>query len=247
MRYIRSFMGLMIVFALLFSVAAAQEPAAGVRGGGQRGGGARGAAPDAARGAAPDAARGGRGGGGGGRGGTQVMTLMTTAWPDGGLIPLRYTQAGPEISPAVQWSNVPQGTTSFVLVFHDIDAAAAGNAANPPSPTDGLLHWMLWNIPGTATGVAQGRPDGFELEDGTRQISVSGSRFRGPGAPASGPMHHYVMQVYALDTMLDVKIAPQGPQEPNPNAGETRAAVFQAMAGHIRGKAAYVGLFRRPQ
>ena len=53
-----------------------------------------------------------------------------------------------------------------------------------PGPNLDTLHWMLWNIPGTATGVAQGRPDGFELEDGTRQMSVSGSRYRGPGAPA---------------------------------------------------------------
>jgi Raf kinase inhibitor-like YbhB/YbcL family protein len=186
--------------------------------------------------------RGGRGGGRGGRGGAAVqsMTLITTAWPDGGMIPLRYTQAGPEISPAIQWSAPPAGTTSFVLTFVDLDTVVNNS-------TDGLLHWMLWNIPGTATGVAQARPDGFELEDGTRQISVSGSRYRGPGAPAAGPLHHYVMELYALDTMLDVKVNPQGPQEPNPNVQALRASIMQAMVGHIRGKAAYVGLFHRPQ
>src|SRR5580704_298193 len=183
--------------------------------------------------------RGGRGGGGG-AGGAQTMTLITTAWPDGGMIPLRYTQAGAELSPAIQWSGAPAGTASFVLIFHDDDTVVNNS-------TDGLLHWMLWNIPGTATGVAQGRPDGFELEDGTRQISVSGSRYRGPGAPAAGPIHHYVMELYALDTMLDVKVNPQGPQEANPNVQAIRASVTQAMVGHIRGKGAYVGLFHRPQ
>jgi len=194
--------------------------------------------------AAPPAAQkgGGRGGrGGGGRGGGfQTLTLTTTAWPDGGMIPLRYSQAGPEISPAIQWSTPPAGTASFVLAFYDADTLV-------PNSTDGLLHWMLWNIPGTATGVAQGRPDGFELPDGTRQISASGSRYRGPGASASGPVHHYVMELYALDTMLDIKVPPQGPQDPNPNPQAIRTSIMQAMAGHIRGKAAYFGLFRRSE
>ena len=235
MRFIRLMMILMIVFAVLFAVATAQNPPAGQRGAdpaapaAQRGGDGRGG-----RGAAD--ARGGRGGG---RGGVQTMTLVTTAWPDGGHIPLKYTQAGTETSPGIQWSGVPAGTQSFVLLFHDVDAI--GNNG------DDILHWMVWNIPGTATGIAQGRPDGFELEDGTRQISVSGSRYRGPGAPAAGPPHHYVMELYALDTTLDIKVPPQGPQEPNPNVSALRASIFQAMAGRIRGKAAYVGLFRRPQ
>ncbi len=183
---------------------------------------------------------GGRRGGGGRGGGFQTMTLITTAWPDGGMIPLRYTQAGPEISPAIQWSGVPAGTAGLVLIFHDLDAAA-------PNSTDDLLHWLVWNIPASATGLAQARPDGFELPDGSRQISASGSRYRGPGASATGPIHHYVMELYALDTMLDVKVPVQGPQDPNPNPQAIRTAVMQAMAGHIRGKASYVGLFRRPQ
>ena len=176
--------------------------------------------------------------GGRGLGGPQTMTLVTTAWPDGGMIPLRYTQAGPEISPAIQWSGAPAGTASFVLIFQDCDTVANNS-------TDGILHWMLWNIPGTANGITQGQPDGFELPDGTRQISVSGSRYRGPGAAAAGPIHHYLMELYALDTKLDVKAPTQGPQDPNPNVQTIRGQVMQGMAGHIRGKAAYMGLFHR--
>lgn len=185
----------------------------------------------------------GRGGRGGGRGnaGIQNLTINTTAWPDGGMIPMRYSQAGAEISPAIQWSAAPPGTRSFVLIFSDADTVVNNTTS------DGMLHWLLWNIPATAMGVAQGLPDAFELPDGTRQISASGSRYRGPGAPASGPIHHYVMELYALDTVLDVKVNPQGPQEPNPNPQAIRTQVMQAMVGHIRGKAAYVGLFHRPQ
>jgi Raf kinase inhibitor-like YbhB/YbcL family protein len=186
----------------------------------------------------PPAGRGGRGGGRGA--GISNLTLVTTAWPDGGMIPLRYTQAGPELSPAIQWSAPPAGTASFVLSFEDADTVVNNT-------TDGILHWLLWNIPATASGLPQGLPDGFELPDGIRQISASGSRYRGPGAPGSGPVHHYLLTLYALDTMLDAQVKPQGPQDPNPNPQSVRASVFQAMAGHIRAKAAYVGLFHRPQ
>src|SRR5262249_37723525 len=128
--------------------------------------------------------------------------------------------------------------------------AAGGNSTDPTvalANQEGLLHWMVWNIPGNATSLAQGQPDGFELENGIRQISVSGSRYRGPGAPAAGPLHHYILQVYALDTMIDVKVPSQGPQDPNPNVPQIRASIMQAMVGHIRGKGTYVGVFHRPQ
>ena len=55
------------------------------------------------------------------------------------------------------------------------------------------------------------------------------------------------MEVFALDTMLDIKVPPQGPQDPNPNAQAIRTSVMEAMVGHIRGKGAYLGLFHRPQ
>lgn len=170
----------------------------------------------------------------------QTMTLTSTAWPDGGLIPVKYTQAGPEMSPGLQWSGAPQGAVSYVLTMIDADTVVNNS-------TDGLLHWMLWNIPGSASSIAQGKPDGFELEDGVRQISVSGSRYRGPGAQAAGPLHHYVFELYALDVTLDVKVNAQGPQEANPSVQAIRAAVFAGMVGHVRGKAAYVGLFHRSQ
>jgi Raf kinase inhibitor-like YbhB/YbcL family protein len=159
------------------------------------------------------------------------MTLASTAWPDGGRIPAKYTQAGEQVSPPLTWSNVPEGTGSFVLIVRDLDAAA-GNG------TDDILHWMLWNIPATATALQEHVPQASQLADGTRQISVSGPYYRGPGAPAAGPAHHYTFELFALDTMLDVP--PLGAQPP-----EARAAVVAAMAGHIRGKAVYVGLFKR--
>ena len=256
MRVTRTLLITTLVLGLVLTLAAQNPPAgggaAGQRGG--RGGGGAAAPPADARGGAP-AANPQRGGGGNRGGGFQLMTMITTAWADGGMIPLRYTQAGGEISPSIQWQNVPGpvtqqdgtviSTKSFALVFHDADSLVNGT-------TDGLLHWLVWNIPGTATSLAPGIPDGFELTEpaalnGIRQMSVSGSRYRGPGAPAAGPIHHYIMELYALDTMLDIKVPVQGPQEANPSTQQIRTQIMQAMVGHIRGKASYVGLFHRPQ
>jgi Raf kinase inhibitor-like YbhB/YbcL family protein len=161
-----------------------------------------------------------------------ALTLTTTAFADGAPIPVKHTQAGEQVSPALSWTNVPPGTVSFVLHMRDPDVARN-------KTTEDQVHWLVWNLPGTLTGLPEGVPKGAELPDGSRQISASGPVYRGPGAPASGPMHHYTFELYALDTKIDL---PAGA-----DAWETRTAVWKAMEGHILGKAVYVGLFRRPQ
>ena len=159
------------------------------------------------------------------------MTLVSTAWPDGGQIPAKHTQEGDDMSPPLAWSGAPDGVASYALIVHDPDAAI-GNG------TDDVLHWMLWNIPPAVMALHEHAPSMSQLPDGTRQISATGPYYRGPGAPASGPAHHYVFELFALDAMLDIPAV--GASPPN-----TRAAVVAAMAGHIRGKAVYVGLFKR--
>jgi Raf kinase inhibitor-like YbhB/YbcL family protein len=170
-------------------------------------------------------------GGGGRRGPVQVMAISSTAWPDGGQIPKKHTQAGEQVSPPLAWSNVPDGTASFVLIARDLDAATGGG-------TDDILHWLLWNIPAGARALPEGVPQGSQLPDGTRQISASGPYYRGPGAPSAGPPHHYAFELYALDGPINVPAVGQSP-------AETRAAVLAAMAGRVRGKGVYVGLFKR--
>ena len=108
-----------------------------------------------------------------------AMTLTTPAWPDGDPIPVKYTQAGEQVSPALNWTNTPPGTVSFFLHMHDPDVARN-------KTTDDQVHWLVWNIPGTATGLPEGVPKGEKLADGSMQISASGPVYRGPGAPASG-------------------------------------------------------------
>lgn len=221
MRFVRSSFLSVIMLVIVLS-AGAQDPAArgGQRGGdaGQRGGG------------------GGRGAGAGG--GPAPMTLTTTAFPDGGQIPVKFSQAaegaapGEGTSPALTWANPPAGTQSFVLHMHDLWLARNRT-------TDDQVHWLVWNIPAASTGLSEGQPKGAQLPDGSYQVSATGQVYRGPGAPANGPPHHYVFELYALDAKLDV--------QPVADAFETRTNVIKAMQGHILGKAVYVGLFKRPQ
>ena len=161
-----------------------------------------------------------------------AMTLTTPAFPDGDPIPAKYTQAGEQVSPKLDWTNTPPGTQSFLLHMHDPDVARN-------KTTDTQVHWLVWNIPATATGLPEGVPKGADLPDGSHQISASGPVYRGPGAPANGPPHHYTFEIYALDVKLDVAAGT--------DAFDTRAAVMKAAQGHILGKAVYVGLFKRPQ
>lgn len=161
----------------------------------------------------------------------QPMTLTTSAWKDGGMIPPKHAQPGDDVSPPLSWDRVPEGTESFVLVMRDLDAININGA-------DMHLYWMLWNIPKDARSVAEKLPELEELPDGTRQISMSGPWYRGPAAPPLGPVHHYAFELYALNAKLDIPAVGQSP-------AATEAAVRAAMVGKILGKATLIGLFKR--
>ena len=111
------------------------------------------------------------------------LTLTSPDFEDGGVIPNKYTQAVPDaVSPKLEWTHVPPGTVSFALILHDPDAALQRK-------TDDVLHWMIFNIPGSATELPGGVPAGqAELSDGAIQAkNLRGMPgFMGPGAPAAG-------------------------------------------------------------
>jgi Raf kinase inhibitor-like YbhB/YbcL family protein len=180
---------------------------------------------------APAAPQGGGGNFQGRRGAIQPMTLTTTAWTDGGMIPAKYSQIGGQVSPPLAWSNVPDGVTSFVVIAHDTDQGVG-------QTTDDTLHWMVWNIPGTSRSLDEGMPQG-NTQGGPRQISATGPYYRGVAAPPNGVTHHYVFEIYALDANVEVPAVGQSP-------ALTRAAVEAAMAGKIRARGTLMGLFKRP-
>ena len=157
------------------------------------------------------------------------LTLTTPAFEDGSVIPPKYTQSSPNpVSPKLEWSNVPPNTASFVLLMHDPDVALQKSLND-------VTHWLVIDIPGTARELPEGVPAEAKLSDGAIQLKNQGNvvGFRGPGAPAAGPYHHYTLELYALDTKLDL----------GPDA--SRADVMKAMEGHILAKAVLVGRFHR--
>jgi Raf kinase inhibitor-like YbhB/YbcL family protein len=166
------------------------------------------------------------GGGGGGRGGGRGFNLppllmQTDAFPDGGIVPQKYAGRG-GVQPGFKFSGAPEGTMSYAIIFHDIDVALQGN-------TGDVLHWIAWNIPASAGGIPEGK-----LPDGAVQgANITGQNvYFGPGAPAGPRYHHYVFELYALNSNLDLP------------ATAGRDELLKAMAGKITAKAAYVGRYR---
>ena len=157
------------------------------------------------------------------------LTLTSPAFEDGSVIPAKFTQSVTDfVSPKLAWTNVPPNTVSFVLIAHDPDVALDKKIGD-------VLHWMAFNIPGTATGLPEGVPATATLADGTVQAKNRRGAigFLGPGAPAVGPYHHYTFELFALDTKLSL------------GADATRADVIAAMDGHIIGKRVLVGRFHK--
>ncbi len=160
------------------------------------------------------------------------LTLTTTAFEDGAIIPNKYTGAASPaspVSPALQWTHVPDGTVSFAIILHDPDTSLAHT-------TDEVIHWLIFNIPGTATGLPEGVPNVAQLPDGSVQAMNRGRKpgYMGMGMGPAGPYHHYTWELFALDTKLTL----------GPDA--TRADLMAAMNGHILDKGVLVGRYHHP-
>ena len=154
--------------------------------------------------------------------------LMSSAYAEGSMIPTQYSCADPNAaSPALSWTNPPANTVSFAIVMHDTDAA-------PMKGVMDVTHWIFWGIPGTSTSVAAGvKPDSMPdgIMQGVNIRKVNG--YQPPCPPPGATPHHYIFEIYALDTKLDLP------------AGSARADLLKAMDGHLIGKSTYVGLFGR--
>ena len=159
------------------------------------------------------------------RGGFKLPPLLmeSTAFEDGGIVPQKYAGRG-GVQPDFKFSNAPEGTMTYAIILHDLDVAIGGG-------TDDVLHWVAWNIPAAANGIPEGKlPEG----------SVNGKNlmgqnaYMGPGAPPGPRYHHYVFELYALNSKLDL-----------PETA-SRTELLAAMKGKTVAKAAYVGRYRSP-
>jgi phosphatidylethanolamine-binding protein (PEBP) family uncharacterized protein len=159
----------------------------------------------------------------GGGFGLVPMLVESTAFPDGGIVPLEHSMYGANLLPDFKITAGPPTAQSIAIIFHDLDVASGGNP-------DDNLHWMAWNIPmvnGVAT-IERGK-----LPEGAVGSGMRGPAYAGPGAPNSPRYHHYVFEFYALSSKLDI-----------PADTRDRNVVLAAMKGKVVGKHSYVGRFR---
>ena len=167
------------------------------------------------------------------------LLISSPSFADLTTIPTKYTcsattppPGGPRnistgISPALQWTNVPKDTVSFVLILHDPDARVH------KAPTD-VTHWLVFNIPGDATQLPEGVGPEAPLANGALQgANITGKAGYQGSCAGPGASHHYTFELLALDQKLDL---PQG---------ATREQVQDAAKGHVLGSAVYIGLFHR--
>jgi Raf kinase inhibitor-like YbhB/YbcL family protein len=121
------------------------------------------------------------------------------------------------------------GTVSFVLTVIDEEFARQ-------QKSDPFYHWIIFNIPGSATGLPEGVPVEKQLSDGSIQPqNFRWTGYLGPGAPAAGQPHHYIFRLTALDTKLEL----------GPSASATD--IIKGMDEHILDRALLIGRFKKSQ
>lgn len=156
-----------------------------------------------------------------------ALNITSPAFSPNAPIPVKYTCDGADVSPALSWTGVPAGAKSMVLIMDDPDA-----------PSGTWVHWVLYDLPASATGIPEGFPKKEKLDSGAKHglcwgvNSFSRVGYHGPCPPPGAP-HHYVFKLYAIDTMLG--IAPRA----------TKTDVVKAMKGHVLAEGEIVGTYAR--
>jgi len=151
------------------------------------------------------------------------MQLTSTAFAEGAAIPAKHTCDAEDISPPLKWTGVPADTKSLVLIVDDPDA-----------PVGTWVHWVLYDLPATASELAEGVAKSQYLPNGAKQGLNDFKRlgYGGP-CPPPGKPHRYFFKLYALDTALDLK------------PGLTKKDLEAAMEKHILAQAQLMGTYQR--
>ncbi len=156
-------------------------------------------------------------------GGEMTLSLSSTAFKEGGEIPVKYTCDGQDISPPLVWDETPQNTQSLALIVDDPDA-----------PGGVFTHWVLYNLPAGIHELEEGPPSGERLENGAIQGKNDfGSIGYGGPCPPHGPAHQYRFTIYTLDKSLDLK------------PGASKKQLLDAIRGHILAQGQLIGRYQR--
>lgn len=155
-----------------------------------------------------------------------TFNISSPAFAPNGSIPTKYTCEGEGVSPPLAWSGVPAGTKSLALIVEDPDAP------DPAKPTRVVSHWVAYNIPASATGLAENAS-----KSGMPAGSAQGSNERGaPGYMGPCPpigRHRYFFKLFALDTVLTGLSNPK------------KADLEKAIQGHTLGTAELIGTYEK--
>jgi Raf kinase inhibitor-like YbhB/YbcL family protein len=153
-----------------------------------------------------------------------AFTIRSSAFEDGGEVPVEHTCEGADTSPPLEWSGVPAGAQSLALVVDDPDAP------DPKAPKTTWVHWVVFDLPPSTTALpaaarAQDLPAG--AREGQNDWKRSG--YGGPCPPIG--RHRYFFKLYALDRKLG-ELTPA-----------TKASVEAAMKRHVLAEARLMGTY----
>lgn len=151
-----------------------------------------------------------------------VMIITSSAFTEGSMIPSKYTCDERDISPPLEWKDVPAGTKSFALICDDPDA-----------PGGIWVHWVVYNIPSNISKLDENVKPELEFKNSMMQGNNDWPKigYGGP-CPPSGT-HRYYFKLYALDTILSLK------------PGASKAHLLNAMRGHVLAEAQLMGKYKR--
>ena len=150
------------------------------------------------------------------------LKLTSTAFSEGGMIPKQYTCDGKDVSPPLSWSGVPATARTLVLICDDPDA-----------PAGTWVHWVLFNLPASTTGLPEHVPTLKTLPNGARQGTNDFRRIGYGGPCPPGGTHRYYFKLYALELALAL------------DAVATKAQVLEAMEGHVLAEGQLMGRYKR--
>lgn len=143
------------------------------------------------------------------------MEIRSSAFTEGASIPSKFSRDGGNISPPLEFTNVPAGTQSLVLIMDDPDA-----------PRGTFTHWVIYNSAPDETEFAENDP----LEEALLGANDWGERAYGGPRPPSGE-HRYFLHLYALDQELKL------------SEGVKRNQVLEAVRGHVLAEAQLMGRY----
>ncbi|MBV9380204.1 MAG: YbhB/YbcL family Raf kinase inhibitor-like protein [Streptosporangiaceae bacterium] len=149
-----------------------------------------------------------------------TLTLRSPAFEPETPIPARFDHERGDLSPALTWDGVPEGTAGLVLLVDDPDAPVQGS----------FVHWVLYNLDPARRGVGEGE---VPAEAAAGANGFGGPGYLGPAPPPGDSPHHYVFRLLAVDEPVRLQGLP-GYQD-----------VETAVAGHILAEARLIGTYRR--